>query len=117
MDGTCAARRISIALTCAAGAFAPIDGAAQQHAAVARQRPAVAQERTYAFADIPWGSDESAVRAAMTAKGYTFTKVDADGDLDYTGTVDGNDVVVYALMTPAPHRGLVKIFVNVLTSD
>jgi tetratricopeptide (TPR) repeat protein len=53
----------------------------------------------------------------LTAKGYTFTKVDDDGDLDYSGTLDGNAVTLYALMTPAPNRGLVKIFIGVLTSD
>lgn len=102
MDIERTAPRIAITLLCITFALAPLEAAAQH---------------TYTFAGIAWGSTESTVRTAMTGKGYTFTKVDDDGDLDYSGTLDGSDVIVYALMTPAPNRGLVKVFVGVLTSD
>ncbi len=118
MDIARTARRIPITLICVAFALAPLDAAAQQPAASRTAGPPSSRvSHTYTFADIPWGSDESTVRTAMTAKGYTFTKVDEDGDLDYSGTLDGNDVILYALMTPAPNRGLIKVFMVVLTSD
>lgn len=103
MDIARAPRGILIILACIAMALAPERVAAQQH--------------TYTFAGIPWGSDESTVRTAILAKGYTFTKVDDDGDLDFSGTLDSNDVILYAQMTPAPNRGLVKVFIAVATSD
>lgn len=50
-----------------------------------------------AFAGVPWGATAAAVRSAMAERGFTFEKADRDGDLQFSGTVLGEESIVFAL--------------------
>lgn len=67
------------------------------------------------FAGVPWGSDATKVKSMLVSKGFTFEKVDADGDLDFMGEINGQKVAIYEFLTPA--KLLVKSNVVFLTPD
>lgn len=67
------------------------------------------------FAGVPWLSSAVTVKAILQSKGFTFIKVDSDGDLDFSGAINGKNVRVYAFLTPA--RTLVKMQVVFVTSN
>jgi hypothetical protein len=67
------------------------------------------------FGGVPWGSKPDVIRQTLEKQGYVFQKVDSDGDLDFTGTVNGVSAQLFAFLTP--DRRLVKTQVVCLTSD
>ena len=67
------------------------------------------------FAGIPWGSSDATVKHVMAERGFTFSKKDDDGDLDFKGDINGRSVVIYEMMTPSRH--LVKAQVIFETPD
>jgi hypothetical protein len=68
-----------------------------------------------AFAGVPWRSGVAAVKSVMAERGFTFDKVDAQGDLQFTGTVLGEESIVFALFNT--DRELVKWSVVLVTPD
>jgi hypothetical protein len=75
---------------------------------------AAAQE-TPSFGEVPWGTAATKVRHALGAKGFTFEKVDSDGDLDFSGQINGQKVFIYEFLNP--QRELVKSLVVFATAD
>ncbi|HKO18478.1 MAG TPA: hypothetical protein VJU82_06295 [Acidobacteriaceae bacterium] len=68
----------------------------------------------YTFAGLVWGASPATTRSTLTAQGLKFIEVDADGDLDFTGTLYGYPAAVFAIMA---HERLVRISVTLLTPD
>ncbi len=67
------------------------------------------------FGGVPWGSKPETIKSMLQAQGYTFEKIDSDGDLDFDGNVNGVEAKLYAYLTPE-HR-LVKTQVSCVTPD
>jgi hypothetical protein len=68
-----------------------------------------------AFAGVPWRSSIASVKNVMAERGFTLDKVDAEGDLQFTGTVLGEESIVFALFNA--DRELVKWSVVLVTPD
>jgi hypothetical protein len=68
-----------------------------------------------AFAGVAWGSAVDSVRKVMIERGFTLDKVDEAGDLQFTGTVLGEQSIVFALFNT--ERELVKWSVVLVTPD
>ena len=68
-----------------------------------------------AFAGVPWQSSVAAVKSVMAERGFTLEKVDDAGDLQFTGTVLGEESIVFALFNT--ERELVKWSVVLVTPD
>lgn len=56
---------------------------------------------SYNFAGIKWSQSKATVKAQMAAKGYTYERVDDDGDLWFKGTVSQEKASIVASFTPA----------------
>lgn len=74
-----------------------------------------ANANRYVFADLAWGSKLATVKARLADKGFTFVRVDEDGDVWFRGKVSNYTAQVVCLMSPK--RGLVKVIVRLLTPD
>src|SRR5262245_35654069 len=74
-----------------------------------------AQTARRQFADIPWGSSATAVKAGMQRMSLTLREQDAAGDLRFDGLLAGRKAIVYALMNAQDQ--LTKIQVSVITDD
>ena len=72
------------------------------------------QGKSFQFAGIPWGSDQDTIREKMEAAGFSFMKVDEDGDLHFGGTVLGTPAVVFCVLGQGR---LLKVIVSILTPD
>ena len=78
-------------------------------------QPAIASD-TPIFDGVPWGASDALVKQMLGANGgFVFVKQDAEGDLHFTGEVNGRKVLIFEFMTPA--RRLVKSEINFLTDD
>ena len=78
--------------------------------------PAFAQAAdSIAFAGVPWRSTVTSVKNEMAERGFKFEKVDEDGDLQFTGTILGEESIVFALFNT--ERELVKWSVVLVTPD
>lgn len=69
----------------------------------------------YTYGGIPWGSSAVAVKAALATQGFTFNKIDDDGDYWFDGHALGYPARIYAFMSPT--SGLCKIQVLLATPD
>jgi hypothetical protein len=72
------------------------------------------QTPDYRFGGLAWGSTPSEVRAAFTAQGFLFVKVDEDRDYDFEGKVLGYETKIYAYMASGR---LVKVQAMLATPD
>jgi hypothetical protein len=72
------------------------------------------QTRDYRFGGLAWGSGAAEVQAALTKQGFTFSKVDEDGDYQFDGKVLGYETRIFAYM--AAER-LVKVQAVLATPD
>jgi hypothetical protein len=70
---------------------------------------------TIAFAGVPWGATVASVTDVMAERGFRLDKVDDAGDLQFTGTVLGEESIVFALFNA--ERELVKWSVVLVTPD
>ncbi len=77
-------------------------------------QPAIASD-TPIFDGVPWGAADALVKQTLGAQGFVFVKQDADGDLDFSGEISGQKVLIWEFMTPA--RKLVKAEVAFATDD
>ena len=68
-----------------------------------------------AFAGVPWRSTVAAVKTVMAERGFILDKVDEAGDLQFTGTVLGEESIVFALFNS--ERELVKWSIVLVTPD
>ena len=68
-----------------------------------------------AFADIAWGSAGEIVKARMLEHGFTFVRVDQEGDLQFNGTINGEPAGVVALQNGDGR--LVKWLVTILPKE
>lgn len=53
------------------------------------------------FANVAWASKPDQIKHGFKVDGYAFTGADKDGDLDFTGSVLGVPVDIFAYITPA----------------
>jgi len=67
------------------------------------------------FADIPWGSDGATVKARLLERGFKFVQVDAEGDLQFNGTIDGERAGLFALRTKDDK--LVKWIITIVPAE
>jgi hypothetical protein len=67
------------------------------------------------FADIPWGSDGATVKTRLLERGFTFVQVDQDGDLQFSGTINGERAGLLALRTSDDK--LVKWLITIVPSE
>lgn len=68
-----------------------------------------------AFASVAWGTPQPKVISALSKSGFHFVKIDSEGDLDLSGSINGQKVAIFEFLTPA--KRLVKTQVSFLTSD
>jgi hypothetical protein len=76
---------------------------------------ASAQTARRQFAEIPWGSNATVVKAGMLRMDLTFREQDETGDLRFDGLLAGHKAIVYALMNAQDQ--LTKVQVSVVTED
>jgi hypothetical protein len=69
------------------------------------------------FANLPWGTTRAETKASLVDQGFTFEKLDNDGDLMFLGIIPtlGERAVVVAYF--APDDKLVKVDVNIAPPD
>jgi hypothetical protein len=72
-----------------------------------------AQTTTMSFAGLQWGSTRESVKQALAPLGYTFIKLDEDGDLDYKGELLGYPATMYFFFTPS--GALTKVEMTIIT--
>jgi hypothetical protein len=82
--------------------------------ATAIAAPASAQSTEFTFTGLAWKSRAEDVRGVLERKGYTFVKVDEDGDYSFTGTLVGQKAQLLALMADGR---LAKFVVFLATPD
>ncbi|MBK5298152.1 MAG: hypothetical protein JJE40_13425 [Vicinamibacteria bacterium] len=89
-------------------------GRAQVATEAATMAPSQPTDGDYQFLSIPWGTPRADVRARLEARGFTFIEIDADGDDQFQGRVDGRDAGVAAMFAG---DGLAKFVVVMLAAD
>jgi hypothetical protein len=69
------------------------------------------------FANTPWGAGKAQTKANFVAAGWAFDKEDAEGDLQFSGTVPTLDepAVIFAFFSP--DEKLVKVQVNIFPPE
>jgi hypothetical protein len=71
-----------------------------------------AQTTTMSFAGLKWGSTRESVKQSLSPLGYAFTKLDEDGDLDYTGELVGYPATMFFFFTPNDALVMVEIHIR-----
>lgn len=80
---------------------------AQPQAAVATPIPV---KEPYRFAELRWGTPINEVTAQLASRGFVFSEQDEEGDHVFSGSLDGQDALVIAMLS----RGaLAKVIVVV----
>jgi hypothetical protein len=64
----------------------------------------------YRFADIRWGTPINEVAAQLASRGFTFSEQDEEGDHVFSGSIDGRQALVIAMLA----RGALAKFIVVL---
>ncbi len=64
----------------------------------------------YRFADIRWGTPINEVTAQLASRGFTFSEQDEEGDHVFSGSLDGQQALVIAMLA----RGALVKFIVVL---
>ena len=74
-------------------------------------------EQPIQFANLPWGVTRAETKQSLVDEGFTFEKLDDDGDLMFSGIIPtlGERAVVVAYF--APDDKLVKVDVNIAPPD
>jgi len=67
------------------------------------------------FAGVPWRANAQTIKAAMLEHGFKFAEMDKEGDLVFTGTIEGEVARILALRTKDDK--LVKWVVRVAPPD